>query len=245
MGEANNGIDPVVDFANFVPEVANDVIEENYIELGDIRGEKVQKFIDDSIKEFNRLNISTIFSCKAPSLETLVAFLRSKIPMKMCQSMALNWPPVVPNTILTVKPVFYLFVKMCQKVQNPELFVYWATRTVFPRTWTKKGWLYNPLAAGISFGKVKKLTNEDCWIVLDIQYRVTVYAIREGKAVDIFHKYCKKFEEDGKSVICFGFKDNEVLSFEPERKEHVKWWTTILDAEKKTTASVFHEQRGC
>ena len=244
MGEAVNAIDPVVDFSNFAPEIANDVLEENYIELGDIRGEKVQKFIDDSIKEFNRLKINSIFTCKAPSLETLVAFLRSKIPLKMCQSMALNWPPVVPNTVLTVKPVFYLFVKMCKEVQNPELFVYWATRAVFPRPWVKKGWLYNPLAAGISFGKVKKLTNEDCWIILDVQYRVTVYAIREGKAVDIFHKYCKKFEEDGKSVICYGFKDNEVLRFEPEQKEQTKWWTTVLDAEKRQPLPYFFSKGG-
>ena len=148
---------PVIDFSTVDPGCSADVFEETvYQELGKVRENDLQTVVDAAVKDFDKIDPNNLFGQNPEKLELLIAFLRSKVMMKMCYGLAANWPATVPLITPEIKSVFYVFIRLLNQVKQPQLFLYWITHGLFPKIWTRKNFVQNSCIAAISYcSKVK------------------------------------------------------------------------------------------
>lgn len=117
---ANNKENMITDFQHIVENYPGQVDNDDFSDLGDIKGKSLQDVVDSAISEIDKIPVEHIFDAAPPSLSQLVGYLRTKVPVKACVGIASHWPVVIPLSMPHLHNWFNLFIHMTKRVSDPN-----------------------------------------------------------------------------------------------------------------------------
>lgn len=226
---------PVVDFTEYLPKYAHKVEKEKFHEISREGQIPLDDFVKSFIQEFNKLSPSNLFSPQHDKIKGIVDLIRSNVSIITCTGIALNWPPIIPKPIEKIEEVSHLLLQLLKQVDHPNNFIWWLTRTIFPRLWSQKFCKYNNYCVAASLSKYQNY--EKCWVILDNNFKLTIFVINDDKIKQIAREYITTVQGDTKTgnVSCYDNMNIEICQFKPYNSEQVEFWNNIIAKGKSHT----------
>ena len=176
----------IVNFKTLHPDIEFDILN-TIITLPNVENSfQPSHFISEFCKDFDYLSQEKIFENTNSLINRLIDIIQNNVSIKTCVGISSHWPPIIPLSIIHLKSIFNMLVRIVYTLKKPNNFLFWATSKLFPKFWNKKNLLNNNYLKAYSKCYHPEFGKKILWAILDNQFIFYLYLIEKSNSTILF-----------------------------------------------------------